>query len=140
MICRCGRTCGCTRAGYRPCLLPSWPLPIHGPPLSSSSVSSSSPSPSSQVLPLSPVPVRDRLPANVLVVLCACRSESVGNKLPPTYYYSRGSPRSVSLELWSWTSGSRYQCGGLEIYFSPPDSESEKHRVPSASGSARCQC
>jgi hypothetical protein len=34
------------------------------------------------LLPLSPVPVRDRLPANVLVVLCACRS--VGNKLPPT--------------------------------------------------------
>jgi hypothetical protein len=27
------------------------------------------------------VPVRDRLPANVLVVLCACRS--VGNKLSP---------------------------------------------------------
>ena len=65
----------------RPGLLPSWPLPIHGPPLSSSSLSSSSPSPSSQVLPLSPVPVRDRLPANVLVVLCACRS--VGNKLSP---------------------------------------------------------
>ena len=34
------------------------------------------------LLPLSPVPVRDRLPANVLVVLCACRS--VGNKLSPT--------------------------------------------------------
>ena len=34
------------------------------------------------LLPLSPVPVRDRLPANVLVVLCACRS--VGNKLPPS--------------------------------------------------------
>ena len=33
-------------------------------------------------VPLSPVPVRDRLPANVLVVLCACRS--VGNKLSPT--------------------------------------------------------
>ena len=31
----------------RPGLLPSWPLPIHGPPLSSSSLSSSSPSPSS---------------------------------------------------------------------------------------------
>jgi hypothetical protein len=28
------------------------------------------------------VPVRDQLPANVLVVLCACRS--VGNKLPPS--------------------------------------------------------
>ena len=36
------------------------------------------------LLPLSPVPVRDRLPANVLVVLCACRS--VGNKLSPTSY------------------------------------------------------
>jgi hypothetical protein len=34
------------------------------------------------LLPLSPVPVRDRLPANVLVVLCSCRS--VGNKLSPT--------------------------------------------------------
>jgi hypothetical protein len=33
------------------------------------------------LLPLSPVPVRDRPPANVLVVLCACRS--VGNKLSP---------------------------------------------------------
>ena len=31
----------------RPGLLPSWPLPIHGPPLSSSSLSHSSPSPSS---------------------------------------------------------------------------------------------
>jgi hypothetical protein len=29
----------------------------------------------------SPVPVRDRLPANVLVVLCACRSVDI--KLPP---------------------------------------------------------
>jgi hypothetical protein len=66
----------------RPGLLPSWPLPIHGPPLSFSSLSSSSPGPLPLLLPLSPVPVRDRLPANVLVVLCACRS--VGNKLPPT--------------------------------------------------------
>jgi hypothetical protein len=31
----------------QPGLLPSWPLPIHGPPLSSSSLSSSSPSPPS---------------------------------------------------------------------------------------------
>ena len=38
------------------------------------------------LLPLSPVPVRDRLPANVLVVLCACRS--VGNKLSPNSYVS----------------------------------------------------
>jgi hypothetical protein len=48
--------------------LPPFPVPL--------------PLPLPSLLPLSPVPVRDRLPANVLVVLCACRS--VGNKLSPT--------------------------------------------------------
>jgi hypothetical protein len=46
------------------------------------------------LLPLSPVPVRDRLPANVLVVLCACRS--VGNKLSPTSHKSSPSSATVS--------------------------------------------
>jgi hypothetical protein len=40
------------------------------------------------LLLLSPVSVRDRLPANVLVVLCVCRS--VGNQLPPTLRTSKG--------------------------------------------------
>jgi hypothetical protein len=40
------------------------------------------------LLPLSPVPVRDLLPANVLLVLCVCCS--VGNKLPPTLLYGAG--------------------------------------------------